>query len=243
MILMTGATGNVGRPLIESLHAEGARVRAVSRTAGAGLPAGAEAVQGDPSRPATIAAALRGVTSVFINPAAVGDGTGELLALARDHRVRRVVLLSALAVDDDAAEQPNAIAAHHKTIEDAVTASGLEWAILRPGAFATNTLTQWSGQIRAGDVVRGPYAGATSAPIHERDLAEVAARALLTDDLLGARPSLTGPDSLTQAKMVETIGGAIGRPLRYTEIPREAALGHMVERGFPEPIANTMLTL
>ena len=157
--------------------------------------------------------------------------------------MRRVVLLSSLAVDDDAGEQPNLIAAHHKTIEDTVTASGLEWVILRPGAFATNTLAQWSGQVRAGDVVRGSYAKATSAPIHERDLAEVAARALLTDDLLGTRPPLTGPDSLTQEEMVETIGEAIGRRLRYAEIPRETVLKHLVESGFPEPAANTMLTM
>lgn len=243
MILVTGATGNVGRPLIESLHAEGAQVRAVSRTSGGGLPAGVEAVQGDPSRPATIAPALRGVISVFVNPAAVGGGIGALLALARDHGVRRVVLLSSLAIDDEAAEQPNVIAARHKTIEDSVVASGLEWVFLRPGVFATNTLAQWAGQIRVGDVVRGSYARATSAPIHERDLAEVAARALLTDDLLGTRPSLTGPDSLTQEEMVETIGEVIGRRLRYAEIPREAALGHLVERGFHEPAADTMLTL
>jgi len=243
MILITGATGNVGRPLIDLLQAEGAGVRAVTRNPRAGLPASIEVAEGDPSRPATLAPALKGVTTLFVNPAATGEGVGELLALAREHEVRRAVLLSALVVDDDTAEQTNAIAAHHKRIEDTLTESGLEWAILRPGLFATNTIAQWSGQIRAGDVVRGPSAGATAAPIHERDVAEVAARALLTGELAGTRPRLTGPRSLTQEEMVTAIGAAIGRPLRYAEIPAEAAVRGLVQHGFAERDAETMVRL
>src|SRR4051812_5514696 len=189
MLLITGATGTVGRPLIDLLGAAGARVRAVTRDPrAAALPAGAEVVEGDPSRPATIAGALDGVATLFLNPAAAGAAAGDLLTLARDRGVKRVVLLSALA-----AGEPHAIGAHHSALEDTVTASGLDWVILRPGMFAANTIAQWAAQIRAGDVVRGPYAESTDAPIHERDLAEVAARALLTDELTGRRARLTGP--------------------------------------------------
>ena len=96
-------------------------------------------------------------------------------------------------------------------------------------------------QIRAGDVVGGPYAAFAEAPIHERDLAEIGARALLSAALVGRKLELTGPQSLTHAEMVATIGAVLGRPLRYQEIPPEAAKRGMVEQGFPEPFVEALL--
>jgi uncharacterized protein YbjT (DUF2867 family) len=233
MILVTGATGNVGRPLLDQLRSEGADVRAVTRDApAAGLPADVDVIEGDPSRPETIASSLRGVTGLFLNPQAVGDASGELLELARKEGVKRVVMLSAQKVDDET-----------QAVEDAVNGSGLECVILRPGMFATNAVILWSDQIRAGDVVRGPYAQAAQAPIDPRDLAGVGAHALLTDDLVGQVPQLTGPQSLTQEEMVIAIGDAIGRPLRYEEIPVEAAKQGMAAFGFPEPVIEAYLDI
>ncbi|MFJ2031595.1 SDR family oxidoreductase [Streptosporangium sp. NPDC087985] len=218
MLLVTGATGTVGRPLIDLLISEGAEVRAVTRNPRtASLPVGVEVVEGDPSRPDTITSSLRGVTTLFLNPAAVGDAAGDLLTLAREQGVKRVVQLSALAVVDDL-HREHTIATHHKVLEEAVTSCDVEWVILRPGMFAANTITQWAGQIRAGNVVRSPYAASTDAPIHERDLAEVAVRALLTDGLVGQSLSLTGPQSLTRQEMVAIIGQVLNRPLSYQEI-------------------------
>jgi len=109
--------------------------------------------------------------------------------------------------------------------------------------FAVNTIALWAAQIRAGGVVRGPYAASAWAPIHERDLAGIGARALLTDELVGQRPVLTGPQSVTQEEMVATIGDTLGRRLRYQEIPPEAAKQSLVEHGFPEPFAAAFLSL
>ena len=77
----------------------------------------------------------------------------------------------------------------------------------------------WSAQIRAGDVVAGPYAEASSAPIVESDISAVAARALLTDELVGQQIPLTGPQAFTNSELVEVIGAVLGRPLRYQEMP------------------------
>ncbi|GAA4997578.1 NAD(P)H-binding protein [Actinopolymorpha pittospori] len=243
MLLVTGATGTVGRPLVDALIDAGVKVRAVSRNPlAAAMPAGVDVAEGDPSRPHSIAAALHGVTTVFLNPAALGGSAGELLALARERGVRRVVLLSALAVEAQA-QPPNLIATHHRAVEDALLASDLDWVILRPGMFAANTLLQWAAQIRAGNIVRGPFASSTDAPIHESDLAAVAARALLDDERSGQRILLTGPQSLTREQMVATIGQVIGRPLRYQEIPAEAAKRNMVAHGMPEQMVDTMLSL
>jgi uncharacterized protein YbjT (DUF2867 family) len=167
-----------------------------------------------------------------------------LLALAREHGVRRVVTLSAINVDDDVADQPSRYRGDfNKEVEDAVTGCGLEWVSLRSTMFATNTIGLWAAQIRAGDLVRGAYAASAWAPIHERDLAGVGAHALLTDELVGQRLVLTGPQSLTQAEMVAIIGEALGRSLRYQEIPPEAAKQGMVERGFPAGFADAYLAL
>jgi uncharacterized protein YbjT (DUF2867 family) len=243
MILVTGATGTIGRPLIDLLTIEGVDIRAVTRDPqAADLPAHVEVVEGDPSRPDTIAAFLEGVTALFLHPRAVGDAAVELLALARERGVRRVVTLSAMNVDDDLAEQPSRFRGDkNKEVEDAAVGSGLAWVSLRAAFFAINTLHAWGAQICAGDVVRGPYATFAEAPIHERDLAGVGARALLTDELVGRRLELTGPQSLTHEEMVAVIGDVIGRPLRYQEIPPEAAKQGMVAHGFPEPFVEALM--
>jgi uncharacterized protein YbjT (DUF2867 family) len=243
MLLVTGATGTIGRPLVELLLGEGAKVRAVTRNPpAAGLPADVEVVAGDPSRPDTIAPFLEGVTALFLHPRAVGTPAVDLLALARERGVQRVVALSAMNVDDDPAEQPSRYNGdRNKEVEDAAVGSGLAWVSLRSSFFAINTLHAWGAQIRAGDVVRGPYATFAESPIHERDLAGVAARALLTDAVVGRRLELTGPQSLTHQELVAIIGEMIGRPLRYQEIPPEAAKQGMVRHGFPEPFVEALM--
>jgi uncharacterized protein YbjT (DUF2867 family) len=115
---------------------------------------------------------------------------------------------------------------------------------LRASFFAMNTLQAWGAQIRAGDVVRYPYASFAEAPIHEQDLAEVIARALRTDALVarrGRRLELTGPQSLTHQQLVATIGEVLGRPLRYQELPPEAAKQGMVAYGMPEPFVEALM--
>jgi uncharacterized protein YbjT (DUF2867 family) len=244
MLLVTGATGTIGRPLVDLLAGAGAEVRAVTRNPqAAGLPAAhVEVVQGDPSRPDTIAPFLEGVTALFLHPRAVGNPAVELLALARERGVKRVVALSAMNVDDDLDEQPSRFRGdRNKEVEDAAVGSGLEWVSLRSSSYATNSIRAWGAQIRAGDVVRGPYAAFAESEIDPRDLAEVAARALLTDDLVGRRLQLTGPQSLTHEEMVATIGSVIGRSLLYQEVPPEAARQGMVANGLPEPFVEALM--
>jgi uncharacterized protein YbjT (DUF2867 family) len=243
MLLVTGATGTIGRPLIDILINEGVKVRAVTRNPqAADLPAEVEVVQGDLSRPDTIAPFLEGVTGLFLHPRAVGQAAGELLRLARQRGVQRVVALSAMNVEDPLDQQPSRYNGdRNKEVEDATAQSGLEWVSLRASPFAANTLRAWGAQIRASDVVRYPYADFAEAPIHERDLAAVAARALRTDELVGQRPVLTGPESLTHRQLVATIGEVLGRPLRYHELPPEAATQGMLAQGLPEPFVRALM--
>ena len=245
LILVTRATGTVGRLLIDALAVEGADVRAVTRNPrSAGLPAGVEVYEGDPSRPETIDSSLRGATGLFLNPRAVGEAAaGELLALVRERGVKRVVVLSAINVDDAPDQQPSRFNGdRNKEVEEAAYDSGLEWVSLRSNTLASNTLISWGAQIRAGDTVRGPYAASAESLIHERDVAGVGARAFLTDELTGRKLELTGPQSLTQEQMVTIIGDVIGRPLRYEEVPSEVVVSSMVQRGLSEPFVGALMS-
>ncbi|WP_329522139.1 NAD(P)H-binding protein [Spirillospora sp. NBC_01491] len=226
MILVTGATGNVGRHVVDEVLDAGRKVRALTRDpATAALPVDVEVARTD-------AMPLDGVESIFLNLSVFWTGLGDLLPRARAAGVRRVVMLSSAAALDE--DPDNELAAHHRGAERAIEDSGLEWTFVRPGEFCTNALG-WRDEIRSGEPVRNAFAGAAMAPIHERDIAAVAARALVTDDLVGATPLLSGPESLTHPDMVAIIGAAVGRPARFEEITEAEAREAMLSRPYMRP--------
>jgi uncharacterized protein YbjT (DUF2867 family) len=238
MILVTGATGNVGRHVVAQLRAAGTPVRAFVRRP-VGLPAGVEAVAGDLGDPDTLPAGLAGVRVAFLFPV---PGCGPAFAAAaRAAGVGRIVALSSAEIVDTAAVQPDGVTGFHAAIEQAVQASGVPWTFVRSAAFAANTL-QWAGQIRSGDTVSAPYPQASFAPIHEADVAAVIARALVDDGHAGARYRVTGPAALTQAEQLAVIGAALGRELRFAEVPPEVARERMLHR-LPAPIVDGLLRI
>jgi len=218
-ILVTGATGRVGRIVVDELLRAGMPVRALTRRPeNAAMPAGAEVVAGDLTMPASLEAPLQGVGAVFLVwTAAPATAPAVVAQLAEQHR--RVVYLSAPhRTPHPFFQQPNPLRNLHAEIERLLTDTGLDVAILRPGMFASNALHWWAPQVRHGDVVRWPYGSAETAPIDERDIAAVAVRMLLDQSLARADYVLTGPESLSQAAQVRAIGDAIGRPLRFEEL-------------------------
>jgi uncharacterized protein YbjT (DUF2867 family) len=244
MIVVTGATGNVGRPLVELLRLAGANVRAVTRNPDASFPEGTAVTLGDVRLAGTMEAALRGATGLFLNARAVGPVAADLVRFARAQGVERIVALSAINVDDPLDRQPSRHRGDlNRETERVAMESGLEATSLRASMFASNTIGLWGGQIRASDIVRGAHAASAWAPIDERDIAEVAVGALLTNRLVGQRPELTGAASLTHAEMIAVIGEAIGRPLRYEEVPPHVARAALVSGGLPAPFAEALLAL
>jgi uncharacterized protein YbjT (DUF2867 family) len=243
MIVVTGATGTLGRPLVALLKDQGIAVRAVARSAEAGMvPAGVDVHRADLARPQDVAPALEGASALFVHPRAVGESAGKLLALAAEKGVRRVVVLSAINVDDDPAYQPSRLNGdRNKEVEEAVAGGGLPWVAVRASSFAANAIGMFGAQVRAGDVVRAPYANFAEAPIHESDLAAVIARALVDDDLDGRRIPVTGPQSLTHEEMVADIGEVIGRPLRFEEVPPEIAARGLVANGLSEAFVAALM--
>ncbi len=238
-ILVTGATGTIGRQVVSQLLTAGVRVRAMTRHPdAAGLPSGAEVVRGDLTDPATLDRCLDGVEAVFLVwTAPAGAVPAAVDRIAR--HARRVVFLSAPhRTPHPLFQQTNPMAAMHAEIERLIQASGLRWTFPRPGMFAANALSWWAPQIRAGDVVRWPYADVPTAPIHERDVAAVAVRALVEEGLDGAEPVLTGPEPLSHREQVAAIGEGIGRPLRFEEISPDEARR---ELSFPAPALDMLL--
>lgn len=232
MILVTGGTGNVGGHVVRQLLDAGEKVRVMTRNPdGRTFPDGVEVVAGDLARPETLPAAMYGTDRVFLFPAGV-DG---LLDAFRDSGLQHVVLLSSSTV---LSASPGSVGEHHRHVERAVAASGVPSTFLRPGAFMTNDLA-WARQIIAGDVVRGVYGNAATAPIDPRDIATVAVRALL-DPRPGEAYELTGPQSLTQVERVRIIAETIGRPLRFEEVPREQFRDQMLRHGMQSPVIDQL---
>lgn len=219
-ILVFGATGNIGRHVVAGLLDRGAAVRSVSRfPAASGLPAGVEVVAGDLTRPDTLEDALSGVDAVFLLwPFFTTDGVEQVVTAIARH-ARRIVYVSAMNVRDDRTPAENGVWGQ---VEDAVRRTGLEWTFLRAGGFATNTL-EWVPAVRAGRPVRLPHPRAGRSLIHERDIAEVAVRALTEDGHVGRAYVLTGPETITQAEQVRVLGEVAGQQARIEEITSEEA--------------------
>jgi len=228
-ILVTGATGNVGRHVVNELHAAGHPVRALTRSpADANLPAGVEVVRGE--LPDLAESVLDGVGPVFLVwPFTTADDAPPVIDLIARH-ASRVVFLSARGVpdDDDAANAPGAL--FHARVESLLRHSGVESTFLRAGGFASNTLL-WADGVREG-VVRWIYGDAVRPLVHEHDLADVAVRALTEPGHAGERYELTGPEALTQADQLRLIGEAVGRDVRWEELDVAAARADLLARGW-----------
>jgi uncharacterized protein YbjT (DUF2867 family) len=223
MILVTGATGNVGAELVTALAEAGEPVRAlVRKPQDAVLPHGVEPVAGDLNRPESLTGALDGARGLFLLPG-YADLPG-LLALARRAGVARVVLLSggSAALED----MDNAVSRYMTVSERDVRESGVPWTFLRPRAFMSNAL-RWLPQLATGDVVRVPFAGVRAAAIDPFDIAAVAARALLSDGHAGQIYELTGPESLLPADQVGVLATVLERDLRCEGLTNEEARAEM----------------
>lgn len=238
MHVVVGSTGSVGREAVGQLLAAGEKVTAITRDPAAELPVDAQVAVGDPSRPDSLRALPDGIESVLLSPRAVGGATASLLSLAADRGAQRVVVLSAAAVVHPAGEPR--FAEQFQTVEAAAEESGLAWTFLRCSDFAANALA-WAPQIRTTGTVRGAYAAATSSPIHHRDIAAVAVRAMVDSGHQGNAYVLTGPQALDQRDRVRIIGEVVGRELAFQELAPERVREGMLAQGLPEEIPDRLL--
>lgn len=215
MILVSGAAGNIGSEVVNSLVDRGARVRALLRDPATAVAPGVEAATGDLEQPDSMVSALAGVDSVFLLPGYPAAVDAIVRAGAR-----RIVLLSGGSAASG--DMTNAVTRYMVQSETAVRESGLERTFLRPAAFMVNALG-WSDQIRAGDYVTVPFADVRTACVDPVDVGAVAAAALVEDGHAGKTYQPTGPDSLLPQEQVAILGRALGRTLHFRAQPNEEA--------------------
>ncbi|TQK50558.1 uncharacterized protein YbjT (DUF2867 family) [Streptomyces sp. SLBN-118] len=241
MIVITGATGNVGRPLVQALAAAGEKVTAVSRR-----PFGEEAQPGvvhrqaDLAEPESLRPSLDGADALFLLVAGGGEGVSAsgILAVAGAAGVRRVVLLSS----QGAGTRPQSPShAPLRAFEDDVRNSGLEWTVLRPGGFASNAFL-WAESVRARRTVAAPFPGVGLPVIDPADIGEVAAAVLREAGHAGHTYELTGPSPVSPREQAEAIGHALGAPVRFIEQSRDEARAQLV-RFMPGPVADGTLAI
>lgn len=219
MILVTGATGNIGSALVRQLHGFGASpVRGLTRDAvRASFPDGVEVVEGDLARSASLKPALDGVRSLFLVPGMGADA--DVLTTARQAGVEHVVLVSSITVRT----HPHLpAAAGNLAVERLLQDSGMSWTVLRPTQFASNALW-WAESIREHRSIRVPYADVGLPAVHPADIAAVARTALTEQGHRGRTYALTGPARITPRQQARAIGAALGYEVSLEEISREEA--------------------
>lgn len=237
MILVTGATGNVGLELARALDARGVPFRVLVRSLerGAGLPASAERFVGDLGDPASLAPAFAGVDRLFLLTQGIDTAfTVHALAAASAAKVRHVVHLSSAHVLLDPVP---AMGQWHQAREALIRASGLPATFLRPGGFMSNAF-DWVPTLREGGFVLDPLGPGRYAPIDPADIAEVAALALTGEGHEGQAYALTGDEVFTLAEQVAVFAEVMGRAVALREVSTaEEAVRFRFPNGAPPRLA------
>lgn len=236
MILVTGATGNVGRKVVEQLHGMGQSVRVMSRNPEkAKFPDNVEVIAGDLANMETVRPVLKGANKVFLIQNSGSDGFPKL---AKELGVEHIVFLSSGAIESAV---DNGIGRMHAQVEELIKESGVKWTFLRPDAFMSNSL-QWATSIREEGIVRAPFGDIKSVPIDPRDIASVAVKALSTVGHDNKIYTLTGPEALTPEDQAQIIGNVLGRRVEFQSIPEAVARQYMTQNT-PEEIVDAVFKL
>ncbi|MFC7987018.1 NAD(P)H-binding protein [Streptomyces sp. NPDC057336] len=239
MILVTGATGTIGREVLRGLPA-GVPVRVMAREPSrvVGAPDGTETVAGDYTDPGSLERALRGVRRAFVLTSRVGgDDDARFVRAARSAGVRHLVKLSAAAVADGGAH--DLITRWHRANEELLRGSGMEWTVLRPRAFMSNTLS-WAASIGSDRVVRTLYGHSVNVCVDPRDVAAAAVCALTEDGHEGRVHTLTGPEPISAVEQTAQLGRLLGAPLRFQELSPEQARAALSRR-HPSSVVEALL--
>ncbi|WP_406398091.1 NAD(P)H-binding protein [Streptomyces sp. NBC_00879] len=241
MIVVTGATGNVGRPLVQALTSAGETVTAVSRRpSDAQAQAGVRHRQADLTEPESLKPSLDGADALFLLVAGGGEGVSAsgILDVAGAAGVRRVVLLSSQGARTRPLSPSHAPL---RAFEDDLRHSGLQWTVLRPSGFASNAFL-WAESIRARRTLAAPFPGVGLPVIDPADIGEVAAAVLRDAGHAGHTYELTGPSPVSPREQAEAIGQALGTRVRFVEQSRDEARAQLL-RFMPEPVVDGTLAI
>jgi len=244
MILVTGASGNVGKTVLQEVAKSGAKHRAMYRSAAeaAKAPTGTETVIADFAKPETLSAALKGVESVYL----VCSPIPELVQLESNMidacvvaGVKHVVQNSALGAGDYDKSFPS----WHRRVEDKLRATRLAWTILRPNSFHQNVVAFFAPTVRTQGVFYSSMRDAKNSFLDVRDIAVVAARSLAGGQHAGKTYELNGPEAINYAELARKISKVAGHQVKYADIPIDAQKKAMLDQGMPEWLVTALLDL
>ena len=245
MILVTGATGNTGGEVLARLVELGAPARALARNpdkAEVLAATGVDVAIGDMTDPVAMAAALEGVERVFLmsppHPAQ-HEMEGAVIDAAGKADVSLIVKLSALGAGPDS---PLQLGRRHAEIEERLVDSGIAHTVLRPASFMQNFF-KFAPTIRSDDTFFAPAGDGAAALVDSRDVAAVAAAVLTERTHTGDILVITGPEPVTFDEAAEALSAATGRPIRYVDVPPDAARKGMLEAGIPDWLVGDLLVL
>lgn len=235
-ILITGATGNVGRELAKQLSEQKVPFRAMVRpgkgSEAASTLAGAELVVGDFNDASTLAAALQGVERAFLltNSSEQAETQQSTFVDVASHAgVKHIVKLSQWAADTDS---PVRFLRYHAAVEQKIKDSGIAYTFLRPNLFMQGLLG-FREPIAKQDKFFASIADASISVVDVRDIAAVAAAVLTEDGHEGKTYNISGPEALTHQDMAQKLSDALGRRIQFVDVPPEAMRGALVAAGFP----------
>lgn len=237
-ILVLGATGNVGAPLVAELLVRGEKVKAASRATSPSLLAGAEPVRLDLSDPRSVEPALDGVDRIYaVSPAGYLDQLGLLRPVVEAATPRKIKVVLQTAVGVDASD-----AIPFRQLELQLERSGTPFVILRPNWFSDNFSTYWAGGVQAGEI-RVPAGEGKTSFVDARDIAAAAAGALVTDRHDGKAFALTGSKAYTYAEAAELLSKAFGRTIRYKSVDDRTFIAETVASGLSQGYAELLAAI
>ena len=244
MILVTGASGNVGKAVLHEVARSGAKHKAMYRSAeeAAKAPKGTHSVIADFAKKETLAAALSEVDSVYLVCSPIPDLVQletNMIEASVAAGVKHVVLNSAFGAGDYSKSFPS----WHRKVEDKLKSTGISFTILRPNSFHQNVLTYFAPSIRAQGVFYSSMGNARVSFLDVRDIASVAAKTLAGGPHSGKTYELNGPEALTYTQVAEKVAKHAGRAVQYVDIPVEAQRKAMLDQGMPAWQVDALLDL
>ncbi len=244
MILITGASGSVGKAVLHEVNRRESKFRGMfrSKEEAAKAPSGCEAVLADYSDKQSLRKAMDGVTSVFVVCSPIPqlvELESNVLDVCKESRVKHVVLNSALGAGDYGKSFPS----WHRKVEDKLKTTGISYTILRPNGFLQNIVAYNAPSIRAQGAFYAAMGDAKVSYLDVGDIAVVAAKALKGGVHAGKTYELNGPEAISNQELAKRISKVAGRTVNYVDIPESAQREAMLGLGMPEWQAAALLEL